>query len=234
MVNPHTQGRDMQLTESDPPSEASSRLILANAEGLVKQTQRQTNIITILCLVITGLVVAVLVLSFKVGTIHYTNAYGGMQKSTVGHIDDLSLKDFVEDAILILGNLSKETAHDRVQWALKHMDPHLKMQFKAAMEGELGQLQRIDKHDITLKSYDLSHRTIKRVKGGKRPIYRVVTRVTQRYQVGSIHVGDRKVDAVFRVQPSLEGGSLQMVHFNLRDFYTREGKPVDVLQEGSN
>lgn len=224
----------MQLAESEHQSDPSSRLILESVAGLVKQTQRKTNIITILALAMAGLVVAVVSLSFKVWTIHYTNAYGGMQTSTVGHIDDLSLKDFVEDAILILGNLSKETAHDRVQWALKHMDPQLKMQFKAAMEGELGQLQRIDKHDITLKSYNLSHRTIKRVKRGKRPIYQVVTRVTQRYQVGSIPVGDRKVDAVFRVQPSLEGGGLQMVHFNLQDFYTREGKPVDVLLEGTN
>lgn len=224
----------MQLTESDHPSDASSRLILANTEGLVKQTQRQTNIITILSLVVAGLVVVVVSLSFKVWTIHYTNAYGGIQKSTVGQIDDLSLKDFVEDAILIMGNLSKETVQDRYLWALKHMDPQLKMYFRAAMDGELGQIKRIETHDMTVKSFNLSHRTIERVKGGKRPIYNVVTRVTQRYQVGSIQVGDRKVDAVLTVQPSLEGGDLRMVHFNLQDFYTREGKPVDVLQEGTN
>ena len=224
----------MQRTASDPPSDSASRLILANVEGLVKQTQRQANIITILSLALAGLAAAALAFAFKAGTMHYTNAYGGLQTSRVGRIDDLSLKDFVEDAILIMGNLSKETARDRAQWALKHMEPQLKMHFKATMEGELGQLERIEKHDMTLMSFNLSHRAIKRVKGGARPIYQVVTRVTQRYLVGSIAVGDRKVDAVFRVQPSLEGRGLQMVHFNLRDFYTRAGKPVDVLQEGSN
>jgi hypothetical protein len=85
-----------------------------------------------------------------------------------------------------------------------------------------------------LHSFNLSHRTIQRVKRGKRPIYEVVTRVTQRYHVGSIILGDRKVDAVFTVQPSLEGEGLQMVHFNLQDFYTREGQPVDVLLEGAH
>ena len=191
----------MQLTESDPPGDASSRLILANAEGLVKQTQRQTNIVTILSLVIAGLVVAVLALAFKVGTIHYINAYGGLQKSRVGHIDELSLKDFVEDAILILGNLSKETARDRVQWALKHMDPHLKMQFKAAMEGELGQLQRIDQHDITLQSYALSHRTLERVKGGKRRVCPFALLLTSALQVKRLQTrmalqGSRKSNKV--------------------------------------
>ncbi len=222
------------LNESEPQPEDVSRLIQQNIAGLVKQTQRQANNSTLQNVIIAGLVVAVVSLSLKVWTIHYTNVGGGIQSNTVGKIDELSLKDFARDAILIMGNLSKQTARDRYHWALAHMEPQLKSQFQAAMEGKQGQLQRIETHNMTLDSYDLSHQGATRIKRGRRPIYEVITRVTQLYQVGSIPLPERRVDTVFHVQPSLAGEGLQMVYFNFPDFYTREGKPVDVLLGGDN
>ncbi len=224
----------MQVSESDVQREAANRLTVASVPQLVKQTQRTTNIITILSLVILGLVVAVGALSFKVWTIHYTNVDGGIQSSTVGQIDELALKDFATDAILIMGNLSQQTATDRYQWALKHMEPQLKHDFKALMEGEGGQLERIHKHDIALDSYDLEYRGSKRIKRGRRPVYEVITRVTQLYRVGAIDLPERRVDTVIHVQPSLAGEGLRMGYFNFQDFYTRDGKPVDVLLGGDN
>ena len=90
MVNGATKEDSLHLSESEGQHDGASRMILESVAGLVKQTQRQTNIITIQSLVIAGLVVSVVSLSFKVWTIHYTNAYGGIQTSTVGQIDELS------------------------------------------------------------------------------------------------------------------------------------------------